>query len=109
MSNLDNVFQSCPGLMSDGRSSVITDYKSKNDTLKEMIGSSTNSYDFRNKLQVSGLTDMMDVSKYNMCSTIPLGDIKFDKNINMEYITTGSFRDVFKPLSGTVLPAKTTN
>ena len=108
MSNLDNAFQSCPGLMSDGRTSVITDYKSKNETLKEMIGTSTNSYQFRNKLQGNGFTSLKDVSKYNTCSTVPFGDIKFNKKINMEYITTGSFLDAFKPLAGSPKQVVTT-
>ena len=99
MSNLDNVYQSCPALMSDGRSSVVSDYKSKNDTLKQMIGDSTNSYQFRNKLQKNGLSNLQPVNKFNMCSTVPLGNIVVDKNINMEYNTTGSFRDAFTLLS----------
>ena len=107
MSNLDNVFQNCPALMSDGRTSVVTDYKSKNETLKDMIGDSTNSYQFRDKLQASGFSSMNNVYKYNTCSTVPLGDIKLDKNINMDY-TTGDFRDAFKPLIGSVKTVSTT-
>ena len=99
MSNLDNVYRNCPALMSDGRTSVITDYKSKNTTFKEMIGTSANSFEYRNKLQSSGLTNLQNDVKFNMCSTVPLGDIKFNKNINIEYNTTGSFRDAFTLLT----------
>ena len=96
---MDNINQSCPALMSDGRGSVITDYISKNETLKKTIGSSTNSYQYRSKLQKTGFTDLTDLSKYNTCGTTSLGDIKFNKNIQMDYITTGNFKDAFKQLT----------
>jgi len=108
MSNLDNAFQSCPGLMADGRTSVITDYKSKNESFKEIIGTSTNSYQFRNKLQTTGFSSLKDVDKYITCSSVPFGNINFNKTINMEYNTTGSFLDAFKPLAGNVKPNVTT-
>lgn len=52
MSNLNNVYAVCPGLMSDGRSQN-TEYRSHNDTLKILKNytSTDNSYDFKVKLQ----------------------------------------------------------
>lgn len=98
MSNLDNLFNSCPGLMSDGRSSINTDYLTKNYSFQSMIGDSTNSYQFRNKLQKTGLTDLTQNSKYNLCSPVPYGDVTISKNIVLNYDTTGNFLDAFKPL-----------
>ncbi len=98
MSNLNNVYAVCPGLMSDGRSQN-TDYKSHNEVLKEMKGTIENSYDFRVKLQGTGLRDMAENIRYNMCSEIPAGDIKLDPKINLNIQNTGSFLDAFGPLS----------
>ena len=98
MSNLDNMFNSCPGLMSDGRTSVNTDYKTKNYTFQSMIGDSTNSYEFRDKLQKSGLSSISETTKFNQCSPVPYGDVKISKDIKLEYIATGNYLDAFKPL-----------
>ena len=96
MSNLDNVFNSCPGLMADGRTSVNTDYKTKNYTFQSMIKDSPNSYDFREKLQKSGLSSI--TNKYNLCSPVPYGNVTMSKEIKLNYDTTGNFLDAFKPL-----------
>ena len=98
MSNLNNVYAVCPGLMSDGRGQN-TDYKSHNEILKQMKGDITNSYDFRVKLQGSGLRDMAENIRYNMCSEIPAGDIKLNPQINLNIEKSGSFLDAFGPLS----------
>jgi hypothetical protein len=98
MSNLNNVYLVCPGLMSDGRSQN-TDYKSHNEVLKEMKGSIENSYDFRVKLQGTNIRDMADNIRYNMCSEVPAGDIKLDQKINLNIEQNGSYRDAFGPLS----------
>ncbi len=96
MSNLDNVYVSCPARMSDGRGNI-TDWTSHNELLKKMKGSSAISYDFRARLQVSGLKDLEN-TKFNLCEKDPagsvvLGDIKLNVN------TSGSFLDAFAPLS----------
>ena len=96
MSNLNNVYAVCPGLMSDGRSQP-TDYKSHNELLKTMKGDSTNSYDFRVKLQGSGLRDMAENIRFNMCSEIPAGDIKLNPQINIDIEKSGSYLDAFGP------------
>jgi len=98
MSNLDNLFNSCPGLMADGRTSVNTDYKTKNYAFQSMIGTSPNSYDFREKLQKSGLSSITDTNKYNLCSPVPYGNVTISKEIKLDYDTTGNFLDAFKPL-----------
>jgi hypothetical protein len=98
MSNLDNFFPSCPGLMSDGRTSVITDYKTKNYTFKENIGTSTNSYQFRDRMQKNGLSNIKDSAKFNTCSTVPLGNIVVNKEIKLEYATGGNLANAFKTL-----------
>lgn len=98
MSNLDNFFNSCPGLMSDGRSSVVTDYRTKNYTFKDSIGTNTNSYQYRAQLQKSGYSDITNTSKYSTCGVVPLGEIKYNKEIVLDYDTTGNFLDAFKPL-----------
>jgi hypothetical protein len=98
MSNLDNFFNSCPGLMSDGRGSVKTDYRPKNDTFKASIGTASNSYQYREKLQKSGFSDIDNTTKYNTCGVVPLGDIKYNKEIVLNYDTTGNYLDAFKPL-----------
>jgi hypothetical protein len=81
MSNLNNVYVNCPGLMSDGRAQP-TDYKSHNLLLKQMKGNIENSYDFRVKLQGSGIRDMAENIRFNMC---------IEKS--------GSYLDAFGPLS----------
>jgi hypothetical protein len=78
MSNLNNMYKSCPPLMSDGRTSVLTDYKMKNDTLLEMKGKFTSSYDFRDNLQNVGLPNE---TKYNVCGTVPFGDVILNSKI----------------------------
>ncbi len=98
MSNLNNVYAVCPGLMSDGRGQN-TDYKSHNEVLKQMKGDITNSYDFKVKLQGSGLRDMAENIRYNMCSEIPAGDIKLNPQINLNIEKSGSFLNAFGPLS----------
>ena len=98
MSNLDNLFNSCPGLMADGRTSVNTDYLTKNYTFQSMIGVSTNSYDFRDKLQKTGFSSISQNDKFNLCSPVPYGDVTISKEIILDYDTTGSFLDAFKPL-----------
>jgi hypothetical protein len=98
MSKLNNVYAECPGLMSDGRAQN-TDYKSHNEVLKEMKGSIENSYDFRVKLQGSGIRDMAENIRFNMCSTVPAGDIKLNREINLNVEKSGSFLNAFGPLS----------
>ena len=98
MSNLDNLFNSCPGLMADGRTSVKTDYLTKNYTFQSMIGYNTNSYEFRDKLQKTGLSSIGQSDKFNLCSSVPYGDVKISKEIILDYDTTGNFLDAFKPL-----------
>ncbi len=98
MSNLNNVYAVCPGLMSDGRAQP-TDYTSHNELLKKMKGDIDNSYDFRVKLQGSGLRDMAENIRFNLCSEIPAGDIKLNPKINLDIEKSGSFLDAFGPLS----------
>jgi hypothetical protein len=98
MSNLDNVYLSCPGLMSDGRSQK-TDYTSHNELFKKMKGSNETSYDFREKLQASGLRDITDDIRYNTCSQVPAGDIVLPREIKLNTEGSGSFLDSFGPLS----------
>jgi hypothetical protein len=98
MSNLNNVYPTCPALMSDGRSQT-TDYKSHNLLFKNMKGSSETSYAFREKLQTTGLKDLQNSVLFNMCTTAPGGDITIPKEINLEIYNYGSYLDAFKPLS----------
>ncbi len=96
MSNLDNVYVSCPAIMSDGRGNI-TDWSSHNDLLKKMKGSSAISYDFRARLQVSGLKDLEN-TKFNLCEKDPTGNITLgDMKLNVN--TSGSYLDAFAPLS----------
>ena len=97
MSNLNNVYQVCPGLMSDGRAQP-TDYKSHNEVLKQTKDNLLTSYDYRVKLQGSGLRDLADNIRFNLCNEIPAGDIKLDKNINL-VVNGGNYRDAFGPLA----------
>ena len=97
MSNLNNVYQQCPGLMSDGRAQP-TDYKSRNLVLKQTKGDSLTSYDYRVKLQGSGLRDLADNIRFNLCNEIPAGDIKLDTNINL-VVESGNYLDAFGPLA----------
>jgi hypothetical protein len=98
MSNLNNVYAVCPGLMSDGRGQN-TDYRSHNVVLKQAKGDIDNSYDYRVKLQGSGLRDMAENIRFNLCSEIPAGDIKLNREINLNIEKSGSFLDAFGPLS----------
>ena len=97
MSNLNNTYTSCPGLMSDGRSQT-TDYRSHNEILKEMKGSTEQSYAFREKLQGSGLRDLEAGVRFNLCGKVPAGDIILPSTINLN-ITKGNYLDAFAPLS----------
>jgi hypothetical protein len=98
MSNLNNVYAVCPGLMSDGRG-IPTDYKSHNLVLKQTKGDIDNSYDYRVKLQGTGLRDMTDNIRYNMCSEVPAGNIVLKRPINLNINNSGSYLDAFGPLS----------
>ena len=98
MSNLNNVYTSCPGLMSDGRAQR-TDYKSHNEVLKEMKGTIEQSYSFREKLQGSGLRDLEAGVRFNMCGAIPAGDIILPTEMNLNINKSGSYLDAFGPLS----------
>jgi hypothetical protein len=98
MSNLNNVYAVCPGLMSDGRAQP-TDYRSHNEVLKNMKGDIDNSYDFRVKYQGTGLRDMAENIRFNLCNEIPAGDIKLNPQINLDIESSGSYRDAFGPLS----------
>ena len=98
MSNLNNVYAVCPGLMSDGRAQP-TDYKSHNLVLKQTKGDIDNSHDYRVKLQGTGLRDMTDNIRYNLCSEIPAGDIVLKRPINLNINNSGSYLDAFGPLS----------
>ena len=96
MSNLNNVYGNCPALMSDGRTS--TDYRGHNNILPTMIGSSKNSFVFREQLQKNGYSAITDTSKYVMCTVDPAGEIKIDSNINLNIEPSGNFRDAFQPI-----------
>ncbi len=96
MSNLDNVYVSCPARMSDGRGNI-TDWTSHNDLLKKMKGTSAISYDFRSRLQVSGLKDIEN-TRFNLCEKDPAGEIVL-KEMKLNVNTSGSFLDAFAPLS----------
>ncbi len=98
MSNLDNAFMSCPALMSDGRSQK-TDYTSHNELLKKMKGNTATSFEFRDNLQASGLRDLTPDVIYNVCGTVPAGDVVLDKKIDLTTYKTGSFLSAFAPLS----------
>ncbi len=98
MSNLDDVYSSCPGLMSDGRAQQ-TNYKSHNQTFKDMKGDATNSYEFRSKLQGSGLRDLLVDSRFNMCGIVPQGDISLSSQINLTINGSGSYLDAFGALT----------
>lgn len=99
--NLDNTDLSCPGLMSDGRAQP-TDYRSHNRVFKEMKGNSENSYDFREKLQSTGLRDLVAGVRFNMCGKVPAGEVSFDPVIRLDTLTDGSWLDSFKPIKGNV-------
>ncbi len=96
MSNLDNVYVSCPARMSDGRGNI-TDWTSHNELLKKMKGDSAISYDFRARLQVSGLKDIEN-NKFNLCEKNPAGDVVLGE-MKLNVNTSGSFLDAFAPLS----------
>ena len=98
MSNLNNVYPTCPALMSDGRSQN-TDYKSHNLVLKNMKGTSETSYSFRENLQTTGLKNLQNSIVLNMCTSVPAGDITIPKEINLGISKEGSYLDAFKPLS----------
>lgn len=98
MSNLDDVYSSCPGLMSDGRAQQ-TNYKSHNETFKEMKGDATNSFEFRSKLQGSGLRDLLVDSRFNVCGIVPEGDISLSSQINLTINGSGSYLDAFNSLT----------
>ena len=95
MSNLNNMYKSCPPLMSDGRSSVLTDYKMKNDTFLEMKGKFTSSYEFRDNLQNVGLPNE---PKYNVCGTVPYGDVILNKNIVLGQLSSNNLSNSYKLL-----------
>ena len=97
MSNLNNVYVSCPALMSDGRGNV-TDWSSHNELFKTMKGNTETSYDFRAKLQASGLRDLEQGVRFNMCQKDPAGEVVLGK-IALNVNTSGSFLDAFAPLS----------
>ena len=99
MNNLNNMYFQCPPLMSDGRTSVKTNYLPKNDTFFTDKGDASNSFQFRDQLQKSGMTDIKDNTKYNECTKDPYGNVVISKNIVLEYETGGSFLDAFKPLT----------
>lgn len=100
MSNLDNFYASCPALMSDGRVSANTDYMPKNDSFKQSIGDSANSFEYRDKLQKSGYSALTDNNRYTVCSTVPYGNVVYNKEIKMEVDMGGNLKDAFKPLVG---------
>ena len=97
MSNLNNVYLNCPGLMSDGRAQP-TDYKSHNEVLKTTQQGLPTSYDYRVKLQGSGLRDISDNIRYNLCKEIPSGEIKLNRDIAL-IVESGNYLDAFKPLA----------
>jgi hypothetical protein len=97
MSDLNNVYLYCPGLMSDGRAQP-TDYKSRNEVLKITQQGLPTSYDYRVKLQGSGLRDITDNIRYNLCKEIPAGDIKLNKDIAL-IVESGNYLDAFAPLA----------
>ena len=98
MSNLNNMYLSCPALMSDGRDSVNTDYRPKNDAFKDSIAGSVNSFDFRDKLQKSGYTSLTNDNKFNLCLTVPYGNVVYNTEIKLDYNNSGSWSDSFKSL-----------
>ena len=102
MSNLNNAYISCPPLMSDGRVSVNTDYRPKNDAFKSSIEGISTSFDFRDKLQKNGYSSMTDINKYNVCSTVPYGNVIYNKDIKLDYEKSGSWSDAFMSLKPTL-------
>lgn len=98
MSNLNNYDNNCPGFMSDGRDSINTDYKSKNDTLAQMKGSETNSFDYRTKLQATGFSDISKSTPYFACSVVPYGNVVLPRDIKLGYDMSGNLSNAFKPL-----------
>ena len=98
MSFLNNVYPTCPPLMSDGRSQP-TDYRSHNEVLKMMKGDLTRSYDFREKLQGSGLRDLEAGVRFNLCSSVPAGDIKLSNNIDLIVAKSDVLKSAFQPPS----------
>ena len=103
MSNLNNMYISCPAIMSDGRVSVNTDYRPKNDAFKASIAGSSNSFVFRDNLQKKGYTNMTEANKFNLCSVVPYGDVLYNKEIKLDYSTIGSWSDAFQTMKGSPL------
>jgi len=107
MSNLNNMYPSCPALMSDGRDSVQTDYRPKNDAFKDSIAGSTNSFVYRDTLQKNGYSSMTDKNKFNLCGTVPYGNVTYNKEIKLEYSSYGSWSDAFTPLKPSITTSST--
>ena len=103
MSNLrnNNVYFSCPALMADGRDSINTDYKPKNDAFKLLRGTIDNPYEFREYLQSPKGFDSIanNSNNYINCNPVPFGTSTFPKNpIEIGIKSECSFTDFFKPL-----------
>ena len=103
MSNLrnNNVYFTCPALMADGRDSINTDYRPKNDAFKILRGNMNNSYQFRDDLQSKlGYEKIAKNSNnYTLCNPVPFGTDTFPKNpIHLGINTNSSFKDAFTTL-----------
>ncbi len=77
MSNLrnNNVYFTCPALMADGRDSINTDYKPKNDAFFLLRGNMKNPYEFREYLQspVGYNSIVNNINNYTTCNPVPFG------------------------------------
>lgn len=89
--NLQNncAYLSCPALMADGRDSINTDYRPKNDAFKilkddisKIFKETVNAYEFRSYLQSPmGFNSIVnDVSNYTVCNPVPFGTSTFPQN-----------------------------
>ena len=83
MSNLrnNNVYFTCPALMADGRDSINTDYKPKNDAFLLSRGNITNPYEYREYLQSpTGYNSIVNNNNnYTICNPVPFGCNTFPK------------------------------
>ena len=84
MSNLrnNNVYFTCPALMADGRDSINTDYKPKNDAFLLSRSNITNPYEYRNFLQSpAGYSSIANNNNnnYTLCNPVPFGCNTFPK------------------------------
>jgi len=93
----NNMYFSCPALMSDGRASINTDYRPKNDAFLQLRGDMTNSYLFRENLQnkegAASITN--NTSNYTVCNPVPFGTSTFPVGPITLGSKCGNFKDSF--------------